>query len=114
LVVKNISAQRLALPASAGFGGKNHQTPNPPLGLNPQKCGQSPHLSACTLCWARNEDTLIFKDLTKFYNQLAFLFQPKFKLSQPGFGPRFTRRQVTIPGLPANADAKPKPANFGG
>jgi len=70
-------------------------------------------LSDCTLCWARNEDTSVFKDLTKFYNQLAFLFQPKRKLSQPGFSPRLTRRQATIPGWPANADAKAEPVNFG-
>jgi hypothetical protein len=36
--------QRLALPASAGIGGKNHQTPNPPLGPLTRKCGQSPAL----------------------------------------------------------------------
>jgi len=70
-------------------------------------------LSDCTLCWARNEDTLIFKDLTQFYNSSGFLFQPKLKLSETDFGPRPTRRQVTIPGLPANSAAKAKPANFG-
>jgi len=56
---------------------------------------------------------LVFKDLTKFYNQFAFWFQPKFKLSQTDFGPRFTRRQVTIPDSPANSAAKAKPVNFG-
>lgn len=31
------SGQRQALPVGAGIGGKNCQTPNPPLGLNPRK-----------------------------------------------------------------------------
>jgi hypothetical protein len=45
----NSRAQRLALPtARAGFGGKNHQTPNPSLGTESRKCGVPPHLScAC-------------------------------------------------------------------
>jgi hypothetical protein len=30
-----VSAQRQALPARAGCGGKSHQTPNPPLGQTP-------------------------------------------------------------------------------
>jgi len=33
------AAQRFALPARAGFGEKSHQTPNPPLGLNPESVG---------------------------------------------------------------------------
>ena len=40
-----MAAQRQALPARAGFGGQNHQTPNPPLGPESRKCGQRPHLS---------------------------------------------------------------------
>jgi len=36
-------AQRLALPARAGIGGKSYQTPNPPLGPESRKCGQRPH-----------------------------------------------------------------------
>jgi len=35
------TAERQALPARAGFGGKNHQTPNPPLGLNPESVGNA-------------------------------------------------------------------------
>jgi hypothetical protein len=35
--------QRQALLARAGFGEKSHQTPIPPLGQTPRKCGQRPH-----------------------------------------------------------------------
>jgi len=66
-----------------------------------------------TLCWARNKDFSFFKDLTKFYNQFAFWFQPKRKLSETDFGPKPTRRQATIPDSPAKPDEKPKPVNFG-
>jgi len=40
-----VACQRQALPARAGFGGESHQTPNPPLGLNPESVGNGPHLS---------------------------------------------------------------------
>jgi len=36
------TAQRLALPAGGGLGGKNYQTQNPPLGLNPLGRGKAP------------------------------------------------------------------------
>ncbi len=32
MLSQKVAAQRQALPASAGFGGKSHQTPNPPFG----------------------------------------------------------------------------------
>jgi len=38
--------------ARAGFGGQNHQTPNPPLGPLTRKCGRMPALVRCTQCWA--------------------------------------------------------------
>jgi len=40
-----VAAERQALPARAGIGGQNHQTPNPPLGLNPESAAERPHLS---------------------------------------------------------------------
>jgi hypothetical protein len=33
----SLAAQWQALPTRARLGGKSHQTPNPPLGLNPPK-----------------------------------------------------------------------------
>jgi len=99
----------------SGKGGNWQKSPTgePAFGAESLKGRRSPPLSACTLCWARNEDTLIFKDLTQFYNSSGFLFQSKLKLSQPGFGPRLTRRQATIPDSLANSAAKAEPANFG-
>jgi hypothetical protein len=38
------------VPASAGFGGQSHQTPNPPLVPLTRKCGQRPALVRCTRC----------------------------------------------------------------
>jgi hypothetical protein len=75
------AAQRLALLASAGLGGQSHQTPNPPLGQNPRKCGQSPHLSS-----ARNVGQILQGDfelafalmLDSFYGILSIvcIFSP--------------------------------------